>query len=230
MALLLGGASLASAEEDDPKVAREGWPGDATDDEPEADDAPAADEAAGPGFRLPDLSILTGEPVRGIASSGFGWRDDPIRHRRRFHRGGDYRAARGTPVYAAAGGEVVFSGRRGGYGRSIDILHGDGVLTRYAHLSKLLVKRGERVTVDQRIGDVGATGRATGAHLHFEVRIDGRAVDPTLAVRIGRLQRTAPADVVNAAAVDLAPEAQERSVSTLDPPRPHHAKRRRPNS
>lgn len=230
---MLLAAAPARADYDDPKLDR------FADEEPEADAPPVAAVAGGGAEEaaLPDLSVLTGEPVRGIESSGFGWRDDPIRHRRRFHRGADYRAGRGTPVYSAADGTVIFCGRRGGYGRSIDIAHGPGLLTRYAHLQRIEVSRGDRVRADDLIGRVGSTGRATGAHLHFEVRIEGRAVDPMLAVRVGRLQRSESPEAVRAAALGLQPEAVERSVSAIDPPRDRRhgggkdrrVRRRRPN-
>ena len=179
------------------------------DDGDDGDDAAGASTAPAPVLlalpALPDLSVLLAEPVRGVASSGFGWRDDPIRHRRRrFHRGTDFRAPHGTPVYAAGDGEVVFACRRRGYGRSIDVRHGGGLLTRYAHLSRVEVDRGQSVPANTVIGRVGSTGRSTGPHLHFEVRVLGHAVDPDLAVRIGELQR-----------LDAAPEAAELAAVAL---------------
>ena len=188
-------------------------------DSPEAPVAPAVAEEE----RLPNLGLLVAEPVRGVESSGFGWRDDPIRHRRRFHRGNDFRADRGTPVYAAGAGTVIWCSRRGGYGRSIDIRHADGLVTRYGHLSKILVTRGQQVDADAEIGLVGSTGRATGPHLHFEVRIHDRAVDPQIAVHVGELQRHGTPKEIATAAIALRPETQAASVSTLDPPRARRA-------
>ena len=197
----------------------------------------AADDADGPSrahdaetvaFVVPDLTVLTTDPVLGVASSGFGWRDDAIRHDTRFHRGADYRAPRGTAVYAAATGTVVQCQRHRGYGRMIDIDHGDGVLTRYGHLQTIGVKLGQRVESGQWIGAVGSSGRATGPHLHFEVRLDGRAVSPEVAIRIGQLAAREPPDVVWAAAQALLPETQNHSISPLDPPR--HRRHRRPRN
>ena len=167
-------------------------------DEMDAPDEPLLDS---PGPKesapsLPNLSVFRVSPVRGSESSGFGWRNDPIRHDRRFHAGTDFRAARGTPVYAAAEGIVTFCGRGGGYGRLIVLYHGGNLFTRYGHLSRIGVACGERIAADSEIGQVGATGRATGPHLHFEVRFDGRAIDPVMAVNVGRTQAAQSADSV----------------------------------
>jgi len=155
-----------------------------------------------------DLSILGTAPVPDVKSSGYGWRSDPINRRHKFHAGTDYRADKGTPVYAAAGGVVIRAGRHRGYGNVIDIDHGNGITTRYAHLSKMGVKEGDAVTAALKIGAVGSTGRSTGPHLHFEVRIQNRPVDPVLAMQIGELQRTAP-DLANLLARSLAPSAED---------------------
>jgi murein DD-endopeptidase MepM/ murein hydrolase activator NlpD len=194
----------------------------------EARSAAAAGDASRDGGEpaLPDLAVLTAEPVRGVANSGFGWRDDPIRHRRRFHRGTDFRSPRGTPVYAAAGGVVVSAGRHHGYGKCVDVRHGDGLLTRYAHLSAIEVAKGQTVATDERIGRVGATGRATGPHLHFEVHVQGRAVDPNLAVRLGELQRGGDPELLRLAALSLRREVQDATVSAIDPPRPARVRER----
>jgi murein DD-endopeptidase MepM/ murein hydrolase activator NlpD len=98
---------------------------------------------------------------------------------RRFHAGIDLIAPRGTPVGAAAPGRVTFAGRRaGGWGNLVVIAHSHGVQTMYAHLSRVIARVGERVAIGTRVGTVGATGDATGPHLHFEVRLRGAAVDP----------------------------------------------------
>ncbi len=167
---------------------------------------------------VPDLTILAVEPVRGIDSSGFGWREDPINRSKKFHKGADYRADRGTPVYAAGDGVIVFCGRQSGYGKVIYVDHGGGLITRYAHLSSIDVTRGDVVSGDAMIGKVGSTGRTTGPHLHFEVRLDGRAVDPNLALELAEMQRTQPAEIVRLAAMALLPEAQRQSVDDHDPP------------
>jgi murein DD-endopeptidase MepM/ murein hydrolase activator NlpD len=167
---------------------------------------------------VPDLTVLVAEPVKGIESSGFGWRVDPINDRAKFHKGTDYRADRGTPVYAAGPGVVVWAKRADGYGKAIYIDHGGGLVTRYAHLKTIGVDEGDVVAGDELIGEVGSTGRTTGPHLHFEVRLDGRAVDPSLAMQIGKLQRTESPAVARLAAMALVPEVQRESVDRHDPP------------
>lgn len=124
--------------------------------------------------------ILRVHPVRAPESSSFGWRFHPILKRRKIHKGLDYNANLGTPVRAAAPGKVIRAGTWGTYGRIVVIDHGLGVETRYAHLHRVHVKRGDFVAAGARIGRVGATGRVTGAHLHFEVRILDAAIDPKL--------------------------------------------------
>lgn len=126
-------------------------------------------------------------------TSGFGRRQDPFRRRVAFHRGIDLAAERGTPIYAPAAGEVSHAGRRGGYGNVVEIDHGNGVATRYAHLHAYLVRRGDRVAPGERIGLMGRSGRTTGVHLHYEVMIDDRPVDPAGLLAAGRrLQAGAP--------------------------------------
>jgi murein DD-endopeptidase MepM/ murein hydrolase activator NlpD len=168
----------------------------------------------------PDLTALTAYPVPDRTSSGFGWRDDPINHRDQFHAGADIHAPRGTPVHAAGDGQVVFAGRQHGYGNIIYVDHGHGLITRYAHLSKIGVAKGDVVMAAQEIGKVGATGRATGPHLHFEVRIDGAPVAPQLAMQVAELERTQP-DVARLAALALAPDVQAHWINEQDPPRRH---------
>jgi len=111
-------------------------------------------------------------------TSGFGRRVDPINHRHAAHEGIDLAAAARTPVHATAAGRVVFAGRRGGYGRMVEVDHGYGVHTRYAHLARILVRPGQRVALRQGIGLVGSSGRTTGPHLHYEIRVDGIARNP----------------------------------------------------
>jgi len=165
----------------------------------------------------PDLTALTASPLPGVESSGFGWRDDPVRRRnRKFHKGTDFRAERGTPVHAAGDGLVVFTGRKGGYGNCIFIDHGGGIVTRYAHLSKIEIHTGDHVVATDLIGKVGSTGRTTGPHLHFEVRIDGRAVDPVLAMQVADAERTAP-EFAPVLATTLMPEIQDQALDDEDP-------------
>ncbi len=111
-------------------------------------------------------------------TSGFGYRRDPFNGRGAMHAGIDFKGAIGSPIFAAAGGRVTFAGPKSGYGNAIEITHGNGMLTRYAHLSRIGVKVGQQVTAGTTIGGLGSTGRSTGPHLHFEVRINDRAVNP----------------------------------------------------
>jgi murein DD-endopeptidase MepM/ murein hydrolase activator NlpD len=118
-------------------------------------------------------------PLDSATTSAFGWRKDPLGQERRFHSGVDLRAAYGTEVPAAAGGQVIFAGDRGGYGTMVVIRHDDGFDTRYAHLSSMAVRVGDRVEAGHAIGRVGSSGRSAGPHLHFEVIRNGQQLDPT---------------------------------------------------
>jgi murein DD-endopeptidase MepM/ murein hydrolase activator NlpD len=118
-------------------------------------------------------------------TSGFGVRSDPFLGRPAMHTGLDFRAGTGDPVRATANGKVVSSGWAGGYGRMVEIDHGNGLSTRYGHLSEINVKVGDQIRIGQVIGAVGSTGRSTGPHLHYETRIDGEAVDPQKFLRAG---------------------------------------------
>ena len=111
-------------------------------------------------------------------TSRFGNRDDPLTGRRAFHAGLDFAAAPGTPILAAAAGAVVFAGFRPDYGWTVEIEHGNGLRTRYAHASRLLVKLGALVMPGDTVAAVGSSGRSTGAHLHFEVLRNGEPHDP----------------------------------------------------
>lgn len=117
-------------------------------------------------------------PVRGILTSGFGYRSDPLTHGRGRHEGIDIAAPAGLPVRAAADGVVLSAEEEGGYGKAVFLSHGFGVATRYAHLSHIDVQPGQRVRRGDVVGRVGSTGRSTGNHLHYEVRIDGNPVNP----------------------------------------------------
>jgi len=118
--------------------------------------------------------------LKGVRTSGFGNRKDPFNKKPAFHSGVDFSAPVGTSVQASAGGEVIFSGKIGGYGNVVEIDHGAGLVTRYAHLSKLLVKKNQIVMPGELIAKIGNTGRSTGPHLHFEILKDGRFVDPAI--------------------------------------------------
>ncbi len=111
-------------------------------------------------------------------ASGFGWRIDPFTGERAMHEGVDFSAEVGTPMVAAASGVVITAERHPEYGNLIEIDHGKGVTTRYAHASRILVKAGMLVRRGKKIGEVGNTGRSTGPHLHFEVRMSGIALNP----------------------------------------------------
>ncbi len=119
-------------------------------------------------------------------TSRFGPRRDPITGKRAMHRGVDFGAPAGSRVRAPAPGRVVRAGPGGAYGRMVEIDHGFGIVTRYGHLRKILVKKGDRVDLRQPIGIVGNSGRSTGRHLHYEIRIDGKAVDPERFLEAGR--------------------------------------------
>ncbi|WP_206454085.1 M23 family metallopeptidase [Aurantimonas marina] len=126
------------------------------------------------------------EPLPGSRlSSSFGIRSDPFLGRRGLHSGDDYAAASGTPVPATAPGTITKAGRAGGYGNLVEIDHGNGITTRYAHMLRVDVAVGQTVAKGTKIGEVGSTGRSTGPHLHYEVRRNGRAVDPARFRRIG---------------------------------------------
>lgn len=175
---------------------------------PEAHDDGGPASAVGPGASASDLSKVEGglerlsalmreldqavvslnlahmarpgrEPVRDRpVVSSFGNRLDPFTRKRAFHSGIDYPAPTGTPIYASAGGRVIFAGYRAQYGRTVEIDHGGGLVTRYAHASAVLVKVGQVVMPEEQIARVGSTGRSTGPHLHFEILRGGRFVDP----------------------------------------------------
>lgn len=136
--------------------------------EPKAAPVQSADDS-GFSFPLKELKRI---------SSGFGERKDPLTGKERFHHGMDIAANEGTPVFSAAPGKVIFSGKKGGYGNMVEILHADGVVTRYGHNAENLVREGDMVRPSDPIARVGSTGRSTGPHLHFEVLRNGKALDP----------------------------------------------------
>jgi murein DD-endopeptidase MepM/ murein hydrolase activator NlpD len=124
-------------------------------------------------------AIPTAMPAASMMmSSGFGYRADPFTGAAAMHAGLDFKGPVGTPILAAAKGKVVLAGFNGGYGNSVEIRHANGLVTRYAHLSGVHVRRGQMVERGVRIGRMGSTGRSTGSHLHFEVRLNGQAINP----------------------------------------------------
>lgn len=123
---------------------------------------------------LPNISPVNAA----FNSSSFGWRLDPFNGHKAFHEGLDFTAESGTAIYAAAGGIVASAEQTPDYGKIVKIDHGSGLETRYAHASRLFVKAGERVQKGQKIAEVGSTGRSTGPHLHYEIRLAGNPLDP----------------------------------------------------
>ena len=128
--------------------------------------------------RLASLMIPNSAPLNGPVGSGFGFRSDPFSGRAALHTGLDFPAEPGTTILAAAGGVVRSTDFHPAYGNLLEIDHGNGLSTRYAHTSKILVKAGDLVRRGQRVAEVGTTGRSTGPHLHFEVLVEGVQQDP----------------------------------------------------
>jgi murein DD-endopeptidase MepM/ murein hydrolase activator NlpD len=129
-------------------------------------------------------------PVPGRVSSNYGMRRHPILGYRRMHRGLDFRAGQGTPIYAVTDGKVEFAGRNGGHGNFVRLDHGNGLDTGYSHMSRIAVSRGQRVRRGQVIGYVGSTGLSTGPHLHYEMYRGGKTVDPSSVRFVTRAQLT----------------------------------------
>jgi murein DD-endopeptidase MepM/ murein hydrolase activator NlpD len=127
-------------------------------------------------------------PVSGRMTSSYGMRRHPILGYRRMHSGVDYAARYGTPIYAVSDGTISYAGRHGGHGKYVRIDHGGGTATGYAHMSRIAVSSGSRVSAGQVIGYVGSTGLSTGPHLHFEVYRGGRTVNPQSVQFISRPQ------------------------------------------
>ena len=136
-------------------------------------------------YRLAASKAPFANPVKNAFrfTSKFGFRRDPKTGGRRMHNGVDFAAGLGTPLYATADGVVINAGWSSGYGRLVKIQHEFGIETRYAHMSKMRVKVGQRVSRGDRIGDMGASGRVTGVHLHYEVRVGGKAVNPMIYIK-----------------------------------------------
>ena len=111
-------------------------------------------------------------------TSNYGYRRDPFTRGAAMHAGIDFKGAYGSPIFAAASGQVTFAGRKGGYGNTVEITHPNGIITRYAHLSRIDATVGQSIAAGETLGGLGSTGRSTGPHLHFEVRINGKAVNP----------------------------------------------------
>jgi murein DD-endopeptidase MepM/ murein hydrolase activator NlpD len=133
-------------------------------------------------------SVPVRKPVAGEAdlSSGFGMRIDPFIRSPAMHTGLDLKGDSGDPVHATASGTVTIAGWQGGYGKMVEIDHGNGLATRYGHLSSFDVTAGAKVRTGQMVGRIGSTGRSTGPHLHYETRVEGDAVDPQKFLRAGQ--------------------------------------------
>jgi murein DD-endopeptidase MepM/ murein hydrolase activator NlpD len=123
-------------------------------------------------------AIPNGRPSQGYITSGFGTRSDPFTGGRAHHLGIDFSARTGDPVLAAAGGVVSFAGIKSGYGNVVEVDHGNGYSTLYGHNSRLIVRVGDIVRAGQQLARAGSTGRSTGPHVHFEVHVNGRPVNP----------------------------------------------------
>ena len=137
--------------------------------------------------KMRSMMVPTQKPVAlGSLGSEFGWRVDPITGHSALHTGLDFQADRGTPILAAAGGVVVTQLFHPEYGKTVEIDHGNDLITRYAHASAVFVRQGDLVKRGQKIAEVGSTGRSTGAHLHFEVLVQGIPQDPQKFLAAGR--------------------------------------------
>ena len=148
--------------------------------------------------KIKNMMVPTQEPVLGgNLGSAFGWRIDPFNGRSALHTGLDFASETGTPIHAAAGGVVVTQEFHPGYGNLVEVDHGNDLVTRYAHASRVMVKKGDLVRRGQIIAEVGSTGRSTGPHLHFEVLVQGVYQDPKKFLDAGRhLPRLAAATPV----------------------------------
>jgi murein DD-endopeptidase MepM/ murein hydrolase activator NlpD len=174
---------------------------------------------AGHGFEAVNPAKL--EAIRGLArvlplgaplvqyriGSPFGPRIDPFNHRASFHTGIDLDASYGSPVYATGPGTVIHAGWLGDYGKAVEIDHGFGIETLYAHLHRCLVTVGEQVPAHAEIGLVGTTGRSTGPHVHYEVRVNNQPQDPDKFIELSRLIPVAAGEAVTPAAAEVSPAA-----------------------
>jgi murein DD-endopeptidase MepM/ murein hydrolase activator NlpD len=133
------------------------------------------------------LATPLANPTRNLrVTSRFGGRKDPLNKKRSMHYGIDFGGKIGSPIYAPASGKIIYAGRKGSFGKFVEIRHGHGIVTRYAHLSKIYVKVGQWVKLNQKIAALGNTGRSTGPHLHYEIRVNGTRHDPLKFIRAAR--------------------------------------------
>ena len=161
--------------------------------------------------KIRKMMVPTQAPVQaGHMGSSFGWRIDPFTGRSALHTGLDFQAEPGTSIYAAAGGVVVTQEYHPAYGNMVEIDHGNSLVTRYAHASRLWVKKGDLIKRGQKLAEVGTTGRSTGPHLHFEVLVQGVPQDPQKFLAAGR--DLPVIHVARAAAADARPASQQLST------------------
>lgn len=145
-------------------------------------------------LKMQKMMIPTQHPVvDGNLGSNFGWRIDPFSGGSALHTGLDFQAAIGTPIVAAAGGVVVTQEYHGAYGNMLEVDHGNALITRYAHASRVLVKKGDLIKRGQKIAEVGTSGRSTGPHLHFEVLVQGVPQNPQKFLNAGQSIKPGPA-------------------------------------
>jgi len=137
------------------------------------------------------LYVPLGRPVPGRISSRYGHRTDPVNGKRGFHEGIDLKGRSGDPILATADGTVTKAFWNGGYGRYIEVDHGNGYVTKFAHMKKILVKKGDKVTRGQKIGQVGNSGRSTGSHLHYEICFNQNPVNPSKFMQTTKLNQAA---------------------------------------
>ena len=163
-------------------------------------------------LKMRNMMVPTQQPVADATlGSPFGWRIDPMTGGSALHTGLDFQAAYGTPILAAAGGVVVTQEFHPAYGNMIEIDHGNDLITRYAHASRILVKRGDLIKRGQKIAEVGSTGRSTGTHLHFEVLVQGIPQDPQKFLAAG--SKLAPQQLARLAGSVRAPETAQLHTS-----------------
>ncbi len=156
------------------------------------------------------IAIPSVQPVSQLSfTSNFGIRSDPFRGTAAMHAGVDIPGPTGTPIYATADGIVSNAERKGGYGNMVEVNHGKGIATRYGHLSRITVAANTRVNRGQLIGLMGSTGRSTGPHLHYEVRIDGHAVNPIPFLQTADYLLAAKDDAVRTIPITTAAPAHE---------------------
>ena len=135
-------------------------------------------------------AIPLGRPVSGKISSRFGKRTDPVNKKKAIHEGVDIKGKRGDRILATASGKVIKATKNGGYGNYVEIDHGNGYITAYGHMQNYLVKKGERVKQGQVIGQVGSTGRSTGPHLHYEIQLNKKPIDPVKFIKVADISHT----------------------------------------